>query len=242
MSNQSPLVETLHLSVVVPVHNEEKAIGKFVEGLLYFLKRGGVDAWEIIIVEDASHDRTYDIISSDFPEVKVLRNSIRLGSGAARKRGSIEAGGEFIAWIDGDGTYLPGDLINLFSVREDMDQVIGSRRCDYGKLALLRLMKKWFINRFVSCLWEREIPDLNSGLRVFKRSALLDIIDELPKGFSCTSTATLAALNRHQRVTFIPISYSPRIDGSRSKFHIIFDTFRLWRAIWIQWRKKDLFD
>jgi len=52
------------------------------------------------------------------------------------------------------------------------------------------------------------------------------------------TTATLAALNRGQKVRFVPISYFPRESGTKSKFHPLFDTARLLRAGWIQWQRK----
>jgi YD repeat-containing protein len=95
----------------------------------------------------------------------------------------------------------------------------------------LRLMVKRTSFLFASLLWLRWIPDLNSGLRVFRRECLLEWVHQLPDGFSCTSTATLAALSNRQRVEFVSIPYRSRTNGAASKFHPFFDTLKLWRAI-----------
>lgn len=102
---------------------------------------------------------------------------------------------------------------------------------DYGRLRLIRSLVKRFNCCFASVLWGQCIQDLNSGLRLFQRDSLKEIVGELPNGFSCTSTATLAALNRGHIVAELPIDYRSRPEGCLSKFHPVFDTFRLWRVI-----------
>lgn len=163
--------------------------------------------------------------------VYVLRRKIRGGSGAARKTGLKYAKGEWIAWIDGDGTYAPEDLATLWNVREPYDQVIGLRNCDYGQLRIVRIAVKRLACSLAERRWKRTLPDLNSGLRIFRRDAANAWSDELPDGFSCATTATLAALAHNQALGFIPIRYLARPQGTRSKFHPIRDTFRLFRVI-----------
>ena len=59
------------------------------------------------------------------------------------------------------------------------------------------------------------IPDLNSGLRIFKRDMALKLAHLLPNGFSFTSTITMSSLYRAYCVRFIPISYAKRIGSSK---------------------------
>ena len=102
-----------------------------------------------------------------------------------------------MAWTDADGTYCPADLLALVEELSagGAEQVIGARPGDHGRFARTKYFIKRATAQAVGRLWGVNIPDLNSGLRVFRRAALLAWVNQLPNGFSCTSTATLAALN-----------------------------------------------
>lgn len=227
---------SIRISVVIPVYNEGAALTQLVPEITHQLNLFAPSDWEILVVDDGSTDEISAV--SQMPGVKLLRHTQRTGSGAARKTGSRAAAGQIIAWIDGDGTYSAVSLTAALTLLNGGDQVIGARSTDYGYLRLLRLAAKNGTARITGFLWTTSIPDLNSGLRVFRRESLLAWIDELPDGFSCTTTATLAALNHRQRVLFLPISYRPRHAESSSKFHPLIDTLRLWRAVWRCWCRR----
>jgi glycosyltransferase involved in cell wall biosynthesis len=189
---------------------------------------------EVIVVDDGSTDCTLSACAEDLSWVRVIRHETRRGLGSAFKTGIAAARGDRIAWIDGDGTYDPRSLVMLLNQMESFDQVVGARSTDYGRFKWPRLVVKRASYLVASALWGRWIPDLNSGLRVFRRESLLAWAGELPDGFSCSTTATLAALNRRQRVAFVPIPYHARACNVPSKFRPVVDTFRLWRVIFRQ--------
>jgi hypothetical protein len=69
-----------------------------------------------------------------------------------------------------------------------------------------------------------KIPDLNSGLRAFRRDVALPYLRLLPPGFSCVTTITLAFLSNQHPVDYLPIAYAKR--SGRSKFHFAKDAYR----------------
>ncbi len=221
------------LSVIVPVLNESVALGALLSELKSVLEHVAPGAHEVIVVDDASTDRTL-AVCAEHSWIQVVRHPAQRGSGATRKTGIAAAHGDWVAWIDGDGTYDPKSLPALLDRLRSSDQVVGARSTDHGRLKWLRLVVKHASFLLASALWGRWIPDLNSGLRVFRRESLLAWAHDLPDGFSCTSTATLAALNHRQRVAFVSIPYRARSAVAPSKFHPIIDTFRLWRVIFRQ--------
>lgn len=226
------------LSVVIPVHNEAVALGEFLRTLIPLLESALPRRHEILVVDDGSDDGSADTASAFAGKVRIFRHSERKGSGAARKTGSRRAAGEVVLWVDGDGTYAPTDVLRLARLAVACDEVIGARSMDFGRWRGLRVLVKGTTAQVAGMLWRTAIPDLNSGLRAMRRDCLGVWLEALPDGFSCTTTATLAALNHGQRVRFEPIDYRARAGGSSSKFHPYWDTLRLWRAGWRCWRQR----
>ena len=95
------------------------------------------------------------------------------------------------------------------------DMVVGSRAMTDVSIPMIRRPAKMFLSALASYLSGRRIPDLNSGLRVMRRSTLMQFIQLLPSGFSFTTTITLAMLCTGRRVRYIPVACSPRVGCRR---------------------------
>lgn len=227
------------LSIVIPTYNEAASLRPLLERIHELVRDRFNGDSEILVVDDGSTDSTADFLRSTGMPLTLITHDRRKGSGAARKSGSYRARGEICAWIDADGTYDPADLLELTLQLAEADQVIGSRGVEVSKPRWLRSTVKQGTAALASALWGVQIPDLNSGLRVFRRQKMLEWLDEVPNGFSCTSTATLAALNHDQRIVFSPVSYQARLNQAPSKFHPAWDIRRLWRAVWHCWIKRN---
>mgnify|MGYP005854079729 CR=1 FL=1 len=221
-------------SVVMPVYNEKAALEEFVPKLIGSLERCFPSGdWEIIFVDDGSTDRSLHVLKDlgSRGEVSFVSHKDRQGSGRARKAGCERACGEWIMWIDADGTYDPREITTLWGHRADVDQVIGARDFEAGSWPIFRRMVKYLAVRMAQYSSGHAIRDLNSGFRAIRRDRMQAWIEELPRGFSCTSTATLAALCHGDRLRYVPICYRARHAGTTSKFHPIVDTLRLFRII-----------
>ena len=93
-----------------------------------------------------------------------------------------------------------------------------------GSHKLLRVPAKWVIRKIAERLSNSSIPDLNSGLRAFRRSVSLPYLRLLPPGFSCVTTITLAFLSNQHDIKYVPIDYAKR--SGTSKFHFVKDAYR----------------
>jgi glycosyltransferase involved in cell wall biosynthesis len=208
------------VSIVVPVYNEEEAIGDDLDTIIATMAGSGC-TYEVIVVDDGSTDRTADIVRAK--GVKVIQHPINRGTGAARRTGILQARGEIIVMTDGDGTYPNRDIPRLLEYLPAFDQVVGARTSEQGTFRFLRAPAKWFIRKLACYLTGMDIPDLNSGLRAFKREVMLKFLYLLPDGFSCVSTMTLAFLCNGYTIKYVPIDYYKRV--GRSKFHPVNDTY-----------------
>jgi glycosyltransferase involved in cell wall biosynthesis len=221
------LREQIQLTVLLPAFNEEEAIESVLAEIVEALADEPI-RYEIVVVDDASSDGTAERAERFAADcwqcpVRVLRAMENRGAGAARKTGIRQARGEVVVMLDADGSYPAAAIPALLRWFPAYDQVNGARTSEQGTLPWLRKPTKWFIRMLASYLTGHKIPDLNTGLKAFKREAMLPWLWVVPNGFSCVTTMTLAFLTNGYAVKYVPTAYRPRI--GRSKFHPIKDTF-----------------
>ncbi|MBI4549764.1 MAG: glycosyltransferase family 2 protein [Candidatus Omnitrophica bacterium] len=209
----------IDVSIVLPAFNEEEAIGPVIDAVRSAMK-GHPAAYEILVVDDRSSDRTAEI--AEARQARVVRRKVQGGSGASRRTGILEAAGDIIVMLDADGSYEANDIPKLLEHFPEYDQVNGARTSEQGTLKLLRAPAKWFIRRLACYLTSTRIPDLNTGLKAFKKDIMKKYLWVLPDGFSCVTTMTLAFLANGYNVKYIPTAYHKRI--GKSKFHPVKDT------------------
>jgi glycosyltransferase involved in cell wall biosynthesis len=214
-------------SVVVPAYNEEAGILDTLKDLREQCASLGV-ASEIIVVDDGSTDRTREVLAG-LSGIRVLTHAQNRGYGAALKTGIHHAQHPLIAITDADGTYPNERIPDLIRLAASVDMVVGARTSANVEHPPLRSVPKWFLKRFAEWLTRRKIPDINSGLRVFRRDAAVEFARILPDGFSFTTTITLAMLTNDCSVHYEPIDYRRRL--GRSKIRPIRDTLRIAQLI-----------
>lgn len=221
------------LSVVIPAYNEEGGIQEIMERILAVrtgLAQVGVDDLELIIVDDGSSDRTPELVMAQ-PEARLIRHAQNSGYGAALKTGFAAARGEWIGFMDADGTYPPEYYPVLYqaAVQEDADIVIGSRMAGAkSEMPAVRRLGNLIFARLVSLISARNITDSASGMRIFKKS-ILPTIYPLPDGLNLTPVMSTRALHERLKMVEVPIPYSERV--GRSKLSVVNDGMRFAQSI-----------
>jgi len=206
-------MKVANLSVVVPVYNEEKGVEQGINDLKKSLEQIPGN-WEIIAVDDASSDKTLEVLQN-LSNVKVISHTINRGYGASLKTGILAARHDNIAITDADNTYPADKIPELFEEMSDHDMVVGERTGEHVHHSLLKRVAKWPIHVLANYLVDYKIPDLNSGLRIFKKDLVKKYFRILPNGFSFTSNITLAFLSDGYRVKYLPINYYKRTGKSK---------------------------
>ena len=216
--------EHCDVSIVLAAYNEESCIVEELQTIRKAMQSSPF-SYEVIVVDDGSSDSTATLVSGA-NWVRLLRHRVNTGSGAARKTGTLAARGDVVVWSDVDMSYPNDRIPDLVQhlVNSGSDQVVGARDSERGTLRLLRVPAKFLIRKLACFLTGSNIPDLNSGLRAFRRDVAMQYIDLLPKGFSCVTTITLAFLCNGHSVEYVPIHYRKR--SGVSKFHPFKDTYR----------------
>src|SRR3989338_6421257 len=186
------------LTIIIPVYNEEKAILPLLRQIDSVFKDHRFE-YEIIVVDDASTDNTpFALKLVNDKKIRVITHGNNKGYGASLKTGFKNSSYEYIAIIDGDGSY-PGDIIpHLFDelFRQSSDMAVGARAGRTVEMGILWKFSKYLLRKLAEYLSGKEIPDLNSGLRIIKKYFFNKFLIFLPDKFSITTTLTLFLLSR----------------------------------------------
>ncbi|RKS71455.1 glycosyltransferase involved in cell wall biosynthesis [Motilibacter peucedani] len=229
MSTHATETPAPYITVVLPCYNEQDHVMQEIERITSALDASGY-TYELLCVDDASTDGTLRVLQEAllrFPHVRLLPFRRNGGSGTVRRIGTQQARGEIVVWTDADLTYpnerIP-ELVRMLDEDPTIDQVVGARTSEEGSHKVLRVPAKLLIRKIAEILSNSRIPDLNSGLRAFRRSVALPYLRLLPPGFSCVTTITLAFLSNQHDIQYVPIDYAKR--AGKSKFRFVRDAYR----------------
>ena len=220
---------TLDVTIVLPCYNEQDHVLAEVERICKAMDATPF-SYELLVIDDKSTDGTLAVLRQampHYPHMRLMPFRRNGGSGTARRIGTGDACGRIVVWTDADMTYpnerIP-EFVQYLLDHPDVDQVVGARTTEQGSYKVLRVPAKWAIRKIAERLASTRIPDLNSGLRAFRRDVALPYLRLLPPGFSCVTTITMSFLSNQHPVDYLPIDYAKR--AGRSKFHFTKDAYR----------------
>ena len=214
------------VSVIIPALNEEKAIGMVIDQIKESLKKTSREL-EIIVVDDGSTDKTSEIAKSK--HAHVIRHPIPGGYGLSLRDGIFKAKHNSLVIIDADGSYPAEKIPSFVDALEEFDMVIGARTGSIYKQSLIKYPLRKIFQLLCEFVTGVNIPDVNSGLRAFRKDVVMKFKENYCLGFSFTTTITLAFhLNGHF-VKYVPIEYYQRV--GKSHVRLFKDTLRATQII-----------
>ncbi len=197
------------LSIIIPAYNEEKAIAQTIEGLKKELNKLDLEC-EIIVVNDASTDKTKEILEK-IKGIKIINHPENRGYGASLKAGILNAKFENLLFFDADGQHKPEYIKELLKYSDEFDMVSGQREGYKGPL--IRQPGKKILLWLANYLSQQKIPDLNCGLRLVKKDKILKFLHLLCDGLSFSTTTTLLFINENLPIKYIPVTINKRNEG-----------------------------
>jgi glycosyltransferase involved in cell wall biosynthesis len=163
------------LSIIIPALNEEESIKELIEEINLEFKKVNCNL-EIIVVDDFSNKELTNFISKK-ENLKIIRNTSRLGQYGSTLKGADEASNDFICIIDGDGQNPPKEIIKLLNLYNknfgDVDVVAGIRR--KRKDNLIRKNYSKFANFLIRKLLGSKMIDLGCSLKIFNKHLLEEL-------------------------------------------------------------------
>ena len=215
------------LTVLVPAYNEESSIRKTIEEISRYNPKA-----KILVINDASTDRTLDIIKKlklGYKNLDFISHKKNGGYGAALKTGFLNVKTDYVAFLDADMTYHPKYLQKLMNVlkKYNLDcswcNRFGGER---NKMPFIRKIGNKMLSLLFTLMTFRYIPDIASGERLFKRESLLKISPQtLPNGLNMITAMTKRIVKRRLKFKLIGIEYFMR--KGASKLNIVKDFIKM---------------
>ena len=221
------------LSIIIPVHNEENAIGPLLREIIGILRTAMDLNAEIIIIDDASTDGSVreieeidcctsgsaDITSEAMPLIRLFSLPSSFGQACALRSGFSRAQGRLLLTMDGDGQHDPADIPRLVGMMETYDMVCGvrNRRTD----GPARLICSRIANGFRNVITGDRITDAGCTFRIMRRDCLgcLDVFSEQSIGYDFFFHP-LSVRSGGFSVGEISIAHRKRF-ASKSKYHLV---------------------
>jgi len=200
-------IEPSELSLIIPAHNEERRIDATLGEI-----RAALPGCEIIVVVNNSSDRTADVVratASTDGNLRLIDVPAQIGKGGAVRIGFGLATKPHVAFVDADGATSGAEIRRLLSFLENSDCVAASRwlagaRIDVGQSALRRFLSRGF-NAWVKLLFGLRLSDTQCGAKLFHRSVLLEILDEIETADFAFDVDLLYAVHRRRlRIREVP--------------------------------------
>jgi glycosyltransferase involved in cell wall biosynthesis len=225
------------LSIIIPAHNEETRLPRTLEQVFAFLRKQSYAA-EVLIIENASADRTLEIaerFASQNKNVRVIRTADR-GKGLAVRLGMLAAHGEYRFMCDADLS-MPIEQVNRFlpPAQADFDVAIGSREVR-GAVRfdepLHRHLGGRLINLAIRLLILPRLQDTQCGFKCFRAEVAQDLFRrQTLEEWSFDIELLFVAYRRHYRVVEIPIDWyyrtESKVSAVRDAIRMVSDIFRI---------------
>lgn len=212
--------QNVHLSIIVPLYNEEESVEVLLSQLLEVCHEFEFP-YEIIFVDDRSTDSTWEIIErlkKKTPPLKAIRFRRHYGQTSAMVAGFDHASGEIVVCMDGDLQNDPSDIPRLLTKMKEGYDIVSGWRKD-RKDPFLRVFASRIANAIISFTTGVHLRDYGCSLKAYRAECIkpLRAYGEMHRFFPVLATMTGA------RITQIPVKHSPRQHGvSKYGFDRIF--------------------
>jgi glycosyltransferase involved in cell wall biosynthesis len=197
----------MRVTLIIPALNEAACLGP----LLAEIPAGLIQ--QLIVVDNGSTDATAAVAAKAGAHVVV---EPQRGYGFACAAGVRAATGDLIAFMDGDGSFVPAELAALLAplYADEADFVLGTRTQGGmvpGSMPPHQRFGNWLVARLIYMLYHVQLSDLGP-FRVIRRD-LLDSLDVRERTYGWPVEMMIKAARKHARMIEVPVRYRPRYAG-----------------------------
>lgn len=208
-----------NITIVLPAFNEAGAVGEVVAEL-----RAALPDVTLLVIDDGSSDDTANVARTAGADV--ISHPRNRGYGGTWKTGLQEAETPFIMFYDADGQFSAEQAVALIAQwQKSRPALISGARTKSSHVDMVRKPGKMVLDAFSRLLVGQKIPDLNCGLRIYRREQLLSYAELLPNGFSASATSLILYIKQGFEIDFMPVQTRKRV--GKSSVSIIKDGFNI---------------
>jgi len=233
------------LSIVIPAYNEAERITTTLDRVHAYAV-GSLDAFEILVVNDGSRDRTANVVrefAATHPGVRLIENDRNRGKGFTVRHGALEAIHPFVLFTDADNSTPIEEVEKLAARATPRALVIASRalaesRLDVPQPWYRKVMGNTF-RRIVQGLVVPGVQDTQCGFKLFGREVVQAVFPKMQvEGFAFDVEAIARSLRLGFDVIEVPVRW---VDDRRSRVSPVRDSARMFRdVVKICWRLRGL--
>ena len=213
-------INKMKLSIIIPAYNSHDRLPELVENIQK-VKFKGVTT-EIIVVDDCSIDKTYEIAKS-MKGITLVRHKTNTGKGGAVKTGLAKGKGDILYIQDDDLEYDPIDIPLIIEpiLSKKADVCFGSRHMNHQNTysSLAYYLGGIFIDTLINLYLKSNITDALTGAKAFTKKVYKAIQPIESKGFEIETKIAAKAVKYHFRITEVPIHYWPRTHRQGKNIH-----------------------
>lgn len=232
------------LSIIIPAYNEGRRLGRGLARIQEYYEGlpGGLDAVEILVVDDGSTDDTAQIAQDwarRLPVVRLVSNGENRGKGYSVRHGMLEAKGRIAIFTDADlSSPIEESEKLLVAIREGNDVAIGSRAVDrsliFGRQSRLREFAGKIFNAWVRIFTGLPFQDTQCGFKAFVREPSLIVFQQQRiERFGFDPEILFLARRHGLRTAEVPVRWA---HDPGTKVHMIRDSLQMFGdLIYIRW-------
>jgi glycosyltransferase involved in cell wall biosynthesis len=224
------------LAIVLPAFNEEENIASVVQSAAE-TAQGLADEYEVIVVDDGSHDRTAEIVRGLMRDrdwsLRLLTHPQNLGYGVALRTGFAHVDSECVFYTDTDNQFDVSELRYFVPFLAEADVVIGFRVYRYD--SPYRTLASWGYNALVRGMFRVRVRDVDCAFTLFRREVLDQITIE-SEDFFVDTELIAKARKWNYRIVEKGVRHYPRAAGETTVRpgdipRTLRTVFRMWRRI-----------
>jgi dolichyl-phosphate beta-glucosyltransferase len=200
------------ISIVIPVYNEEKRIHLFLPRVTGYVTQQGFSG-ELVIVDDGSTDQTVAVIDEmlrrQLPgHYRIIRLAKNAGKGAAIRKGMLEATGDYIFFIDADGSTSIEEIGRFMPRFTDEADIYIARRTLKQKAPFKRKFFGYGYILLANCILRLGVSDITCGFKCYRKRCVQTIFArQRLNNWSFDAENIFVARKHGYRITEIPVAW-----------------------------------
>jgi glycosyltransferase involved in cell wall biosynthesis len=208
--------QPLSVSLVIPMFNEEENIEHALACAVEALERYSPEDYEIVVVDDASRDRSAELVAREAaanPRIRLLRHEVNRKLGASLKTGFAAAAKDVVLYMDADLPFDP-DVIGraLQAMKVTRADLIAGYRLDRTAEGLRRTIYSYFYNTLIGLLFGWPHRDINFSFKLIRRE-VLEAVELKSEGSLIDAELIVKAKNLGFSIQQLGLDYFPRSRG-----------------------------